>query len=185
MRKIFVLAVISIVVISSCAFGAQRRGVRVSSEGREIPSDPMLPVYDNPKEIDLLKDKLHISFKGAFRGIDDLGKLTDWVYFAFTVKGEKDKYLAVGQSELFDSKGNSYKYHAVPKIGSEHVFGRDIAAEITVPVLVGVNMPIRDAGEFPTVSNITITFNKRAFQYRNIVVENWEILDELEQELGL
>ena len=109
MRKIFVLAVVSIVVISSCAFGAQLRGVRVSSEGREIPSDPMLPVYENPKEIDLLRDKLHISFKGAFRGIDDSGKLTDWVYFAFTVKGEKDKYLAVGQSELFDSKGNIYQ----------------------------------------------------------------------------
>ena len=182
-RKIIALSII-IIVLASTSACASSKAAKKEYIGRDIPSDPTLPSYENPQEIDIKvkKKKLHISFKGVFRGIDDSGRLTDWVYFAFTAQPQDNMYFAVGQTELFDSHAKVYRYHAVPRIGTEHVFGRNIVGGITVPVLVGVNMPIAEAGEFPTISQVTIMFNKKAFQYRNIVVEDWETYEGLSQE---
>ena len=46
-------------------------------------------------------------------------------------------------------------------------------------------MPVNEAGEFPSVAQITITFNKRAFKFCNIVAEDWETWEELRRELNL
>ena len=152
---------------------------------RRLLSSINLPKYENPSEVDIERGKLHISFKGVFRGIDNFGNPNDWLYFAFTVRPENDMYLAVGQSEMFDSKAERYKYYSVPQIGSERAFGRELIAGVTVPVLVGVNVPVSTAGEMPSVSRMTVTFNKESLQYRNIIAEEWQTWEELKESLGI
>ena len=91
--------------------------------------------------------------------------------------------LAVEQSEAFDGQPHRYMYYAVPKIGEEHAFSLEIIAGVSVPVLVGVNMPVDQAGELPSVSRITITFNKESMEFRNVRVEEWEVLEGLREGL--
>ncbi len=187
MRRIFVLALVIIVISSGAAAGASRKSSRPAKTytARNIPQDPFLPVYANPQEVDLRKSDIHISFKGAFRGVDDFGRPNDWVYLAFTARPEEDLMLAVSQSELFDGRSRRYKYYAVPDIGGEKAFERELIAGITVPVIFGVNMPIDAAGELPSVSRITIRFNGEELQFRNVIAENWETWEYLRKELGL
>lgn len=175
-RKIIALFIVITLLASGNAFGASRKSSKPEKtySARDIPQDPFLPVYANPQETDISKGKMHLSFKGVFRGIDDLGMPDDWVYFAFSAKPEEDMTLAVSQSELFDGKARAYKYYAVPSIGGERAFERELIAGISVPVLVGVNMPLSEAGEYPSVSRITITFNGEALQFRNVIAEDWE-----------
>ena len=182
-RKIFVIVMVLSLSVCSCSFAAKRTQTRPEPayKGRNIPSDPSLPAYENPSEIDVSGGKLHLSFKGAFRALDDKGYPTNWVYFAFTALPQEDISLSVSQSELFDSKGKRYRYYSVPKIGEEHTFKRELIAGVRVPVLVGVNMPVSEAGEFPAVSRITLTFNKESFNYRNIQTEEWYIWEELQE----
>ena len=91
----------------------------------------------------------------------------------------------MSQSELYDSKSRVYKYHSVPSIGGELAFGRELIAGITVPILVGVNMPVSEAGDFPSAARITITFNDDALQFRNVVAEDWSVWENLRDTLGL
>lgn len=178
-----VLALILVLVLSGTAFAAKRKPRNTEYVGRLIPSDSRLPEYDNPVETDVSKGKLHISFKGAFRAEDDKGFPTDWVYFVFRVKAQEDMPLTVEQSEAFDGQAHRYQYYAVPKISEEHAFRRDIIAGVSVPVLVGVNMPVAEAGELPSVSRITVTFNKESLDFRNVRVEEWQILEGLREGL--
>ena len=178
------LIVITIALPSESAVPKQSQYARKYT-ARKIPQDPFLPSYINPQETDISKGNIHISFQGVFRNADEYGNPDDWVYFMFTAHPQKDMYLAVSQSELFDSKSRVYRYRAVPDIGGERVFGRELIAGITVPVILGVNMPLSEAGEFPSVSRITITFNGEPLQFRNIVAEDWNTWQELRQSLGL
>ena len=186
-RKFIALLIMISVLASGCAYGASRKSSKPAKTytARKIPTDFSLPLCKNPQEIDLEKGKLHLSFKGAFRGVDQRGFLTDWVYFAFSAKSQEDMYLAVSQSELFDSRERIYRYRTVPYIAGERAFGREIVAGITVPVLVGVHMPLSEAGDFPSVSKITIAFNKEGFQFRNILVEDWEIWESMREKFAL
>ena len=181
------LSLIFVVIVSGCAMGASRKTSRPAQTytARHIPQTPFLPVYANPQEVDLKKSDIHISFKGAFRGTDDYGHMNDWVYFAFTAKPEEDMTLAVSQSELFDGRSRSYKYYAVPSIGGERVCERELISGVSVPVLLGVNMPLDVAGDLPAVSRITITFNGESLQFRNVIVENWETWETLRESLDL
>ena len=188
MSRKFVIVLISIALLASvnlCEAASKNSKPAKIYTAREIPADPFLPSYINPQEFDISKGNIHISFKGVFRAADDFNMPTDWVYFAFTATPQKDMYLAVKQSELFDSKARIYKYHSVPDIAGERLFGRELIAGITVPVILGVNMPLAEAGEFPSVSRITITFNGEAKQFRNIIVEDWQTWQELREKLGL
>ena len=174
----------AVAVLATCpALGAQKKAPAKTYTARQLPQDPFLPSYVNPQEADLKKGKLHVSLKGVFRGVDPLGNPDNWVYFAFTAEPQEDMYLAVGQSELFDSRSREYKYRSVPDIGGERLFGRNVVAGIRVPVLVGVNMPLAEAGEFPSVSRVTITFNGEALQFRNIVAEDWSVWESLRETL--
>ena len=184
-KKFIALALVFI--ISGSALGASRKSSAPAKiyTPRQIPQDLFLPHYANPQEVDIMKGKMHVSFKGLFRGVDEWGRSGDWVYFAFAVTPQEDMYLAVSQSELFDNHANIYKYHAVPDIGGVRAFGREIIAGITVPVLLGVNMPLSEAGEYPSVSRITVTFNDEALQFRNIIAEDWGTWQELRETLAL
>ena len=182
-RKVLALILVIVLAFSGTACAAKRSVRPTEYRGRNIPSDSQLPPYDNPVEKDISKGKMHVSFKGAFRAEDDKGFPTDWVYFVFRVKAKEDMALAVEQSELFDSHAHRYIYHSVPKIGSEHTFKREIIAGVSVPVLLGVNMPVAEAGELPSVARITITFNKESLEFRNVRVEEWVTLEELREGL--
>ena len=173
-------------IASGCALGAPRKPARPAKmyTARNIPQDHSLPAYANPQEADISKGKIHISFKGVFRGVDDYDMPSDWVYLAFTAEPQEDIYLAVNPSELYDSKSRIYKDHAVPDIGGERTFERELIAGITVPVLVGVNMPISESGESVSVSRITVTFNEEALQFRNIVIEDWSVWESLKSSFG-
>ena len=181
MRRVIAFSLLIAILASGCALGASHKSSTPAKTytARDIPADPLLPAYTNPQEVDISKGKMHISFKGVFRGADDSGTPVDRVYFAFTATPESDMYLAVKPSEMYDSKGRSYQYHAVPDIGGVKSFERELIAGITVPVLVGVNMPLEDTEELVSVSRITITFNDEAFQFRNIVIEDWETWQDL------
>ena len=187
MRRIIAFSLVFVVLVTGCAFGASRRNRTPAKTytARPLLQSPFLPAYTNPQEVDLKKSGIHISFKGCFRGADIVGNPSDWVYFAFAATPQNDMYLSVKQSELFDGKARVYKYHTVPDIGGERVFGREVIGGITVPVLVGVNMPVSEAGDFPSVSRITITFNGESFQFRNIVAEDWETWQKLRENLGI
>ena len=182
-RKVLVLALVIVMCVCGCSCAAKRTHTKAQPvyKGRNIPSDPSLPQYDNPSEVDVSDGKLHLSFKGAFRSVDDNGYPTNWVYFAFVALAQEDMSLTVAQSELYDSKAKIYRYHSVPKIGDEHTFKRELIAGVRVPVLVGVNMSLTEAGEFPSVSRITITFNKESFAFRNIQTEEWYTWEELQE----
>ena len=182
-RKIFVIVMVMVLTVCGTSFAARRTQTKPQPayKGRNIPSDPSLPVYENPSEIDVSGGKLHLSFKGAFRAIDEKGYPANWVYFAFIASPQEDLSLTVAQSELFDSKAKRYRYYSVPKIGNEHTFKRELIAGVRVPLLVGVNMPLTEAGELPAVSRITLTFNKESFDYRNIQTEEWYIWEELQE----
>ena len=187
MRRIVLLSLFIVVLVSGCAMGAARKSSRQAKTytARNIPQSPFLPVYANPQEVDLKNSDIHISFKGAFRGIDDYGRQNDWVYFAFTAEPEEDMTLSVSQSELFDGRSRSYKYYAVPSIGGERVCERELIAGVSVPVLLGVNMPLDAAGDLPSISRITITFNGESLQFRNVIVETWETWESLRDSLSL
>lgn len=182
-RKVLALILVIVLAFSGTACAASRKVRKPEYQGRNIPSDSQLPEYDNPVERDISSGKLHVSFKGAFRAEDDKGFPTDWVYFVFRVQAKEDMPLAVTQSELFDSKAHRYQYHAVPKIGTEHTFKREIIAGVSMPVLVGAYMPVAEAGEWPSVARVTITFNKDSLDFRNVRVEEWEILEGLREGL--
>ena len=182
-RKVLALILVAVIAFSGTACAARRKASKTEYKGLLIPSDAQLPEYDNPVETDIAKGKIHVSFKGAFRAEDEMGNPTDWVYFVFRVKPQEDMRLAVEQSEAFDGQPHRYMYYAVPKIGEEHAFSLEIIAGVSVPVLVGVNMPVDQAGELPSVSRITITFNKESMEFRNVRVEEWEVLEGLREGL--
>ncbi|MBQ7544364.1 MAG: hypothetical protein IJT02_05400 [Synergistaceae bacterium] len=183
-RKIAVLAVIAVMLTCGSSEAAKKKVPAVTYTPREIPSSMLLPPFKNPVEADLRKSKLHISFKGAFRGIDKEGEPNDWVYLAFIARPQKDMYLAVGQSELFDGTGRRYMYRSIPKIGSEHVFGRNIVGGVAVPVLVGVNMPIAEAGDLPSIARVTVTFSGETLEFRNVQSEEGYIWEEVRDTEG-
>ena len=180
-KKVLVLVLLIALCFCGEALSARKVKTQAVYRGRNIPSDSALPPYENPTEVDIAKGKMHISFKGAFRAVDAKGWPTDWVYLAFTANPQEDMSLAVAQSELFDGKAKIYRYYAVPKIGDEHTFKRKLVAGITVPVLVGVNMKVSDSGEFPSIAKITVKFNGESFEFRNFQVEEWSVLEELQE----
>ncbi|MBQ7155721.1 MAG: hypothetical protein IJR85_09240 [Synergistaceae bacterium] len=182
-RKVLALILVIVLAAAGDVFAAARKARQPEYTGRNIPSDPALPSYDNPVEKDISKGKMHISFKGAFRAEDDKGFPNDWVYFAFRAKPQADMPLTVVQSELFDSTAKRYRYHAVPKINDEHAFRSELVAGVSVPVLVGVYMPLTEAGYLPSISRITITFNKENLEFRNVQVEEWATLEGLQEGL--
>ena len=182
-RKVIALALVLVMVACGSCFAARKKAAKVSFPARNIPHASSLPAAENPVEADLAKGWLHMSFKGAFRGVSELGGLTDWVYLAFIARPQKDMYLAVGQSEVFDSKGLRYKYHAVPKIGGEQVFGREVIGGVFIPVLVGLYMPVGEAGEFPEISRVTVSFSKEALEFRSLQVEEWPVWEEIAEEV--
>ena len=185
-RKIVAFAMIIVLFACGASYAAKKKKLpALTYTPREIPKAFSLPSFDNPIEADLKKSELHISFKGAFRGIDEWDKSNDWVYLAFIVRPMKDMYLAVNQSELFDSHARRYVYRAVPKIGEEHTFGRDVVGGVDIPVLVGVNMPVAEAGEFPAVSRVTVMFNDETLEFRSIQVEEWEMWEEVKELEGV
>lgn len=180
-RKIFAAVFVIVICLCGNAFAASRTKSQQVYKGRNIPSDPMLPSYENPTEVDIAKGKIHISFKGAFRAIDDKGRATDWVYFMFEAKAQEDMYFGVEQSELFDGEQKTYMYRSVPRIGEDRTFGREIIASVNVPVILGVNMPLSEAGELPSISRVTFTFNKEKLEYRNVKVEEWDVWEEMQE----
>ena len=185
-RKIVVLAMILVLFTCGTSYAAKKKKtVAVTYTPRAIPRAFFLPSFDNPVETDLKKSELHISFKGAFRGIGEDGEFNDWVYLAFIVRPVKDMYLAVGQSELFDGHARRYVYKAVPKIGEEHTFGREVIGGVAMPVLVGVNMPVAEAGELPAVSRVTVTFSGESLEFRSIQAEEWEMWEEVKEIEGV
>ena len=184
-RKIVALAMIIVLFACGASYAAKKKKASaVTYTPREIPSSMLLPSFDNPVEADLKKSKLHISFRGAFRGIGEDGESNDWLYLAFIASPQKDMYLAVSQSELFDGRGKRYVYRAVPKIGDERTFGREVVGGVAVPVLVGVNMPIAEAGEFPAVSRVTVTFSGESLEFRNVQSEEGYIWEEVRDTEG-
>ena len=194
MKKSFVITALFLFVIFSVSPSNAKSKKESQSESnyipREIPYSLNLEKTDNPQEIDIPKltrrnkrkknlARIHLSFKGAFRAQND------WIYLAFTATPNADTELSVSQSELFDGQANEYKYHSVPTIGSEHAFKAQLISGITVPVLIGAYVPVSQASEFPAISKITVTFNNESFQFRNILVEDWQTWEEIKFDLGL
>ena len=186
-RKLFVFTLILVMLTSSSALGVMRidtsRGIPRGSlnPSRTLPSDPRLPEYDNPTELDL-DGPLHISFKGVFRGID---KQKDYVAFVFVITPKKDMMLNTGRSELFDGNGTRFAdWHRV-WIGYDNSNNREIIAEIPMRMVRWHKMPSNIAGELPTIARVNFIFNNSSLQYRNIKAEKWSVWEELANNLGM
>ena len=190
MRKLLALALMSAVMASGSACGFVIPSPSPEQEDvhapRVIPSDPKLPKYDNPTEIDLEDGNLHISFKGAFRHLDKDSKPDKYVVFCFVALPKKDMELRVEQSELFDGKARRFRRgNWTPDIGNEETSRREIIEGIPIQIRMGFDMPVSTAELLPTIARVSFRFNGQWFQFRNIKAEEWQVWKELAQELGI
>ena len=190
MKRFFVLALAIVMTASSSAFGVMIFDTQENRENtisaRIIPSDPKLPKYDNPTEIDIDDGNLHISFKGAFRHLDKNSKPDKYVVFCFVAHPKKDMEIHVDQSELFDSKARRFKRGKwTPDIGIEATNKREIIADIPIQIRLGFDMPVNASEMLPSIARVSFRFNGQWFQFRNIKAEEWSVWRELRKELGL
>ena len=188
-RKLFVIALLFVMIASVPASGVMVFGnpepEPAPNSPRVIPSDPKLPPYDNPAEIDL-DGPLHISFKGAFRRVKN-NKPNNYVAFCFVAVPQQDMILEVNQSEeLFDGKARRFhRGNWTPDIGVEETRRREIIAGIPIQIRFGFDMPVNAAGELPSIARVSFQFNGKWFQFRNIKTEEWSVWEGIAQELGL
>ena len=188
-RKLFVFTLILVMLSSSSASGVMRidtgRGIPRDSlkPSRTIPSDPRLPAYDNPTEIDL-DGPLHISLKGVFRQVNDQKQPTDYIAFVFVATPQEDMRLEVGRSELYDGNGTRFSYNEI-WIGRERTIGREIIGGIPMRVCVWFRVPASESELLPTVARVDIGFNEKVFRFRNIVTEDVSVWAVLAEELRL
>ena len=185
MRRLLLLALMYVVMASGAASGFVIPSPSPEQEDlhapRVIPSDPKLPKYDNPFEIDL-DGGLHISFKGVFRGLD---KNKDLVAFMFVALPQNDMQLWLNKRDVFDGKGTRFNNWGNAWIGRENTAEREIIGAIPIAITRWLKMPAAEAGDFPTISRAEFCFNNKWFQYRNIKVEPWTVWQDIAQELGL
>ena len=185
MRRVFVIVLMLAVMASVPALGFVVPAPDIqdnTSSTRIIPSDPKLPKYDNPTEIDLEDGNLHISFQGVFRGTGDDKEL---IAFIFVATPKKDMRLYLDRSEMFDSRGTRFTDWRNTWIGRERTTDREIIADIPMVIMRWLRVRPSDSSEFPTVARVNFRFNGQWFQYRNIKVEEWSVWENIRQELGL
>ena len=188
MRRLLVIALMIMVMASgsASAFVVPSPEPGSVSTAREIPSDPKLPKYDNPTEIDLEDGNLHLSLKGVFRQFGKDNKPNKYVVFCFVAIPKKDIVIAIDESELFDGKSRRYNRRTcTPAIGVEFTWRREIIEGIPIQVQIGYEMPESVAGLLPTIARVNFTFNGQTFQFRNIKAEEWPVWEEIAQSLGL
>lgn len=188
-RKLFVFTLILVMLTSSSALGVMRidtsRGIPRGSlnPSRTLPSDPRLPNYDNPTELDL-DGPLHISFKGVFRQLNEQKQPTDYIAFVFVATPQNDMRLGVDRSELYDGSGTRFNPDEI-WIGRERTSEREIIGGIPMRICVWFRVPPEESDLLPTVARVNITFNGKSSQYRNIVTEDASIWEGLAEELRL
>ena len=188
MRRLIVALLLVIMASGSAsAFVVPSPEPEIVSTAREIPSDPKLPKYNNPTEIDLEDGKLHISFKGAFRRHVDKDKKPDnCIVFCFVATPKRDMMLKIAQSELFDGKATRFdRGNWIPGMGQEGTWEREIIEGIPLSIRFGYEMPESRAGLLPTIARVNFTFNGQTFQFRNIKAEEWSVWEEIAQNLGI
>ena len=189
MRRLLLLALMSVVMASGSACGFVIPSPSPEQEDlhapRVIPSDPKLPKYDNPTEIDLEDGNLHISFKGVFRNVDSKGQPTDSLAFMFVAVSSKDMTINLDQSELFDGRAKIFTGYSTPYIAHDWTWQREILEGIPAQIAMFFRVPIQESELLPSVARVNIRFNGQWFQFRNIKAEEWQVWKELKQELGL
>ena len=190
MRKLLLLALMSVAMFSGAACGFVIPSPSPEPEDvhapRVIPSDPKLPKYDNPAEIDLEDGNLHISFKGVFRQFEKDNKPNKYVVFCFVAVPKKDIVIDIDESELFDGKARRYARRVcTPAIGAEFTWRREIIEGIPIQIQIGYEMPEPVAGVLPSIARVNFTFNGQIYQFRNLKTEEWQVWKELAQELGI
>ena len=157
-----------------------------TSSTRIIPSDPKLPKYDNPTEIDLEDGNLHISLKGVFRQFEKDNKPNKYVVFCFVAVPKKDIVIDIDESELFDSKARRYARRVcTPAIGVEFTWRRELIEGIPIQIQIGYEMPESVAGVLPSIARVNFTFNGQIFQFRNIKAEEWAVWENIKHELDI
>jgi len=136
-----------------------------------------------------IEDGLHVSFKGAFRANKKYGE--NFVIFGFVVLPQKDIWLRVNQSELFDSKGTRFNNdnHRTnlgwrPDIGIEKTEEREIIEGIPMIVQFYFDMPSSKSEELPLIARARFCFNGKWIELRKVQVEEWSVWQEIKAELG-
>ena len=188
MRRVLMTALMLAVMASVPAWGFVVPAPNIqdnTSSTRIIPSDPKLPKYDNPTEIDLEDGNLHISFQGVFRNVDDEGAPNDYLAFMFMATPKKDMTINISQSELFDGRAKRFTGNSTPYIAHEWTWEREILEGIPVQIAIYFRVPIQESELLPSVARVKICFNGQWYQFRNIKAEDWAVWKELKQELGL
>ena len=184
-RKLFVIALLFVMIASVPASGVMVFGnpepEPAPNSPRVIPSDPKLPPYDNPAEIDL-DGPLHISFKGVFRGV---GNNKDLICFIFVALPQNDMRLRLDRRDAYDGKGRKLNNWQNVWIGDERTTDREIIGYIPIVISRWLKVPASTYGELPTIARAEFCFNGKWFQFRNIKTEEWSVWQGIAQELGL
>ncbi|MBQ7220487.1 MAG: hypothetical protein IJS28_05860 [Synergistaceae bacterium] len=187
MRKLAVLALVLSVMASVPASGFVvpdnapdiHEGIHAP---RVIPSDPKLPKYDNPTEIDI-DGGLHISLKGVFRQVKEK-QPTDWIAFIFVAVPQNDMVISIGQSDIYDGSGNRFTDRSTPLIGRDVTWEREIIGGIPMRVCVWFKMPPSESSVLPSIARVNINFNGKDNQFRNIKTEEASVWESIAEELG-
>lgn len=179
-RKIFVIILSFASILYSCVEGRAFLYDTINF----VENDIRLPFYDNITELDV-NNNLHMSLKGVFRQRDDKNNPTDWIAFVFVADARRDTTLKIDQTELVDGEGEIFRIGGISWIGRDLTWSREIVADIPVRVCVWFKVPVNLSREFPTVGRVSILFNGRGFEFRNIITQDADKWSELAQRLKL
>ena len=141
--------------------------------------------YNNPLEINRDNKNLHISFRGAFRQLNEKNKTGDYIAFCFIVRSKQDMIIRVDESEAFDSNGTRFIERWGWRIGREETREREIIAEIPIKAECYIKIPPSESENLPLISRVNFRFNGQWYQFRNIQVQDWREWDRIKRDEGI